>query len=239
MNNHKKKSKDMSAHPTSPMRLWQDRGGGEEVRIEILPLIDVIFCILTFFILGAVGLSRQQAINLDLPKAQTGTSQMQEMLVVSLDELGRLYLEKQPTNKTQLNQAIVNYYQQNPSGLVVLHASRQTNYSNVVEILDLLRAVGGDRIALATLPGESDTGNNTENYYNVNPPVQIPNQNNLGLPVNPNNLPNLPNNNNSPNLPSNNNPPRENLSPNLPSNNNLPNLPSNNNPPRENPSPNN
>ena len=54
----------------------------QEVRIEIVPLIDVIFCILTFFILGAVGLSRQQAIGLDLPKAQTGTPQMREMLAI-------------------------------------------------------------------------------------------------------------------------------------------------------------
>jgi len=58
-------------------------------------LIDVIFCILTFFILGAVGLSRQQAISLDLPKASTATTPMREMLVVSLDDFGQLYVEKQ------------------------------------------------------------------------------------------------------------------------------------------------
>jgi biopolymer transport protein ExbD len=44
----------------------------QNVHIEILPLIDVIFCILTFFILAAVGLTRQQAIDLDLPAANTG-----------------------------------------------------------------------------------------------------------------------------------------------------------------------
>ena len=191
---NKKKDSSYIAKATLPMRLWQDRSSEQEVRIEILPLIDVIFCILTFFILGAVGLSRQQAISLDLPKAETGTSQMQEMLVVSIDENGGLYLEKQRTNQTQLNQAIVNYYQQNPSGIVVLHASRKTSYNNVVEVLDLLRDVGGDRIALATLPGDSESID-TQNYFNLNPSNTIPNQNNLGLPTQPNTT----NNNNSSN----------------------------------------
>ncbi len=185
MNNHQKKKRSaIASSPVAPMKLWQDRAQSEEVTINILPLIDVIFCILTFFILGAVSLSRQQAINLDLPKAQTGTSQMQQMLVVSLDETGNIYLEKQLTNKTRLNQAIVNYYQQNPSGLVVLHASRNTNYSNVIEILDLLKLIGGDRVALATLPGESNSNNE------INSAPGLP-QNNLELPGN-SNIPSQP-----------------------------------------------
>ena len=38
-----------------------------EVRIEILPLVDVVFCVLTFFILVAVGLTRIQGIGINLP----------------------------------------------------------------------------------------------------------------------------------------------------------------------------
>jgi biopolymer transport protein ExbD len=143
-------------HPTRPLSLWQDSQHDQgEVRIEIIPLIDVIFCILTFFILGAVGLSRQQAISLDLPKASTGIPQMREMFVVSLDDLGQLYVEKQPVNETQMMSALQNYHQYNPSGLIVLHASRNASYNDVVQLLDILRSVGGDKVALATLPGEN------------------------------------------------------------------------------------
>ncbi|MFN9174052.1 MAG: biopolymer transporter ExbD [Synechocystis sp.] len=143
-------------HPTRPLSLWQDSQHDQgEVRIEIVPLIDVIFCILTFFILGAVGLSRQQAISVDLPKASTGTPQMREMFVVSLDDLGQLYVEKQPVNESQMMSALQNYHQYNPSGLIVLHASRNASYNDVVQLLDILRTVGGDKVALATLPGES------------------------------------------------------------------------------------
>lgn len=139
-----------------PLKLWQDSSQQQEVRIEIVPMIDVIFCILTFFILGAVGLSRQQAISLNLPKASSGAPQMREMLVVSLDEFGQVYVEKQLVTRNQLFDAIKNYHQLNSEGVMVLHASRNASYNEVIQVLDMLREVGGDRVALATLPGESE-----------------------------------------------------------------------------------
>jgi biopolymer transport protein ExbD len=146
--------------PARPLKLWNDRPGDIDARIEIIPLIDVIFCILTFFILASVGLSRQQAISLNLPKASSGTPQMREMLVVSLDDFGQVYVEKQPISRAQLLDAIKNYHQFNPNGVMVLNASRNASYNEVIQVLDVLRQVGGDRVALATLPGESDTSAN-------------------------------------------------------------------------------
>lgn len=159
-----------------------------EVRIEIVPLIDVIFCILTFFILAAVTLTRQAAINVDLPQAASGTTQMRQILIVSVDAIGQTYVEKSPVSKDQLLQAILGFRQQNPQGMMVLYASRSASYNDVVQVLDLLRAAGGDRVALATLPGEGT------DPANAAPELNSPGLSNPGL-SNPG-LPNL----NSPNL---------------------------------------
>lgn len=156
-------NKQKYAPPASkirPIKLWQDNSHRSETRIEIIPLIDVIFCILTFFILAAVGLSRQQAITMDLPQASTGKVQMREMLVVSLDEIGRYYLEKELVSKNKLYEEVKRYHKLNPQGLMVLHASKNVTYKEVVSLLDMLREVGGDRVALATLPGESSDRTN-------------------------------------------------------------------------------
>ena len=67
---------------------------GEDVRIEILPLIDVIFCILTFFILAAVTLTRQQAIEVDLPEASTSAPQTKSNVVIALSPSGQLYWDE-------------------------------------------------------------------------------------------------------------------------------------------------
>ncbi|TVQ15998.1 MAG: biopolymer transporter ExbD [Leptolyngbya sp. DLM2.Bin15] len=135
----------------------------EETRIEILPMIDVIFCILTFFILAAMGLTRQAGINVDLPRASSGTSQMREMMIVSLDPIGQLYVDRQPVNEQELIRELLTYQVSSPSGLIVLYASRSASYNEVVSVLDLMRSTGSDRVALATLPdrqGGSSLGGN-------------------------------------------------------------------------------
>lgn len=143
--------------PIRPMRIGLD-APTDEVRIELIPLIDVIFCILTFFILAAVGLSRQQAINVDLPKASTGAPQMRDLLIVSLDNASNVYIEQnQVFTKDQFAQAIKTYKTKNPNGLMVLSAAKEASYDEVVQLLDQMRDLGGDRVALATLPGASET----------------------------------------------------------------------------------
>lgn len=160
-NSKTSRPKTRHTHPR-PIKVWQNGSHSQEdLQINIVPLIDIIFCILTFFILGAVGLSRQQAIGLDLPKASSGTPQMREMLVVSLDQVGQLYVEQQLVTLNQLEEAIKNYHQYNPTGLMVLHASRDASYNEVVQVLDILKKVGGDRVALATLGGDSGSLNQT------------------------------------------------------------------------------
>lgn len=136
----------------------------EDVQIQIVPLIDVIFCILTFFILAALQFTRQQAINVELPRASTGTplsvpglgdNRFREMMVVTIAPTGQLYVDQQPVDRTQLYQALQAYIAKNPNGMLVLNASPSAFYNDVIQVVDLMRSVGGDRVALATLPAAS------------------------------------------------------------------------------------
>ncbi|MCY7284071.1 MAG: biopolymer transporter ExbD, partial [Cyanobacteria bacterium CAN_BIN43] len=155
-----------------------------DVRVELVPLIDVIFCILTFFIVAAVTLTRQAAINVDLPSAKTGTTQMRQILVVSIDPIGQTYVEKDPVTQSQLTDALVKFRKESPDGLMVLYASRASSYNDVVRVLDLLRSVGGTRVALATLPGSGQG----DQFPGLNPgsgqlnPSTVPGLTNPALP---------------------------------------------------------
>lgn len=143
----------------------------EDVRLEIIPMIDVIFCILTFFILAAVGLTRQQAISLDLPAAQTGQplpgqmGTMGDRLYVSVDDLGQVYLDQQPVSIELLYDVLLQFNQVSPGGLMVLYAARDARYEDVVGVLDILRSVGGERVALATLPRDIDLSDPSTNAF--------------------------------------------------------------------------
>lgn len=131
-----------------PFQLWQENSA-PDLRIEIIPLIDVIFCVLTFFILAAVNLSRQQAINLNLPVAESATTQMPDMVIVSLTDFGQIYVEKQLIEtQAQFSQIVEDYLGRNPNGVVVLNASEKRPYQEVIQVLDWLKSIGGERVAL-------------------------------------------------------------------------------------------
>jgi biopolymer transport protein ExbD len=111
---------------------------------------------LTFFLLAGLQVARQQAISVDIPKAATGTPAARELLMVSLNDAGQIFLEQQPMLvPAQLTDAVKQYHQARPNSAIVLYASKQVSYNKVVEILDALRSVAGDRVALATIPTSS------------------------------------------------------------------------------------
>jgi biopolymer transport protein ExbD len=171
-----KSRKKYQPKPIQPMNLWQDDSKSSGANIEILPLIDVIFCILTFFILAAVSFSRQQAISLDLPQAKTGSPQMQNILIVTIDDIGQLYVDQKLVSRSDLSWEIKKYNQDNPGGLMTLYAAKNSTYREVVEVLDILREVGGDRVALATLPAGAEAPI-TQPTPGVNPAIPTPESN--------------------------------------------------------------
>jgi biopolymer transport protein ExbD len=183
----------------------------DEAQIQIIPLIDVIFCILTFFILAALQMTRQQGMNVDLPKASTGVVQMRQMLVVSIDAAGQTYIDKNPVDRAQLFTLLKEYREKNPDGLLVLNASQNAFYNDVIQVLDVLRSVGGDKVALATIPAPSVAPGQVAPGQNF-PSQNFPGQNSTQF--SPNGIPGMPSvpGTTNPLLPSTYNP----LSPNAP-----------------------
>jgi biopolymer transport protein ExbD len=169
---------------------------GEDVQIQIIPLIDVVFCILTFFLLAALQFTRQQAINVDLPKASTGedsaaNSQIKSnILPVTIDAVGLTYIEKEPVKQEELEARLKQYIQTNPDGILVLNASRTATYNDVIQTLDLLRKVGGSRVSLGIIPGSSQPLTNSPNFGIPPSPETNPSGNLIPLPpTNPNLFP--------------------------------------------------
>jgi biopolymer transport protein ExbD len=181
------------------MKILNPGSQQDDVRIELIPLIDVIFCILTFFILAAVSLTRQFAINTDLPSASTGVAQMRQTKIVTIDPVGTLYWDEDPVDESRLVQLVQEFQQESPDGTIVLNAPPYASYDSVVRVLDLLRAVGGDRVALAVTPSSEDPdGLTTPGQPNFSAPGSVspglgnPGLGNPGTPLDPFGLPTVP-----------------------------------------------
>ncbi len=120
--------------------------------INLVPMIDVLMTILTFFIIISMTLTaQQQSVNIDLPSTNAGANTVQtpDPLVVGLTNQGQIAIANNPVTEAQLSQQMQVYLQTNPNGAVVLQADKKLPYEQVVQVLGKMRDVGGDRVSLA------------------------------------------------------------------------------------------
>jgi biopolymer transport protein ExbD len=134
------------------MRFKSQRKVSQMPEVNLIPMMDVLMTVLTFFIIVSMTLTnRQGAVNITLPSAGNGVSQQKtpDPLIVSLNSQGQLLLGNQPITEAQLVQPMQAYLQKYPDGAVVLNADRKLSYERVVQLLGRLRDIGGDRVSLA------------------------------------------------------------------------------------------
>lgn len=118
-------------------------------QINIVPMIDVLFCILAFFIVSSLSLIRAQGLPVNLPKAATAQSQLQAQIVVTVDVNGAIFLNRQPLELANLAAEVRALVGQNSQALVVINADSRVSHGAVVSVIDRLNEVNGVKLAIA------------------------------------------------------------------------------------------
>jgi len=118
-------------------------------QISIVPMIDVIFALLTFFIISTLSLTRSEGLPVNLPKAATAQSQSSSQIVVTLNQQGRLTLNRQPAQLGDLQTRIRALMGKNPNAVVVINADERVSHGQVIAVMDRLRLIPGVRLAIA------------------------------------------------------------------------------------------
>ena len=119
--------------------------------INLVPMMDVIMTILTFFIIVSMTLTNFQSVDATLPSTQKGASKETPIdpLIIGVTKTGQTEINGGMVTELQMGQQVVAYFQKNPKGTVVLKADKSLPYERVVKTLGVLRDVGGDRVSLA------------------------------------------------------------------------------------------
>ena len=119
--------------------------------VNLIPMLDVLMTVLTFFIIISMTLGVEQGVNVQLPSNSKSQPSPQTAPAPLIAKLGRqgLIVGDRPMTKPQLTQQVKIYLAQNPKGIVVLQAAPDVPYEQVVGLLGELKELGGDRISLA------------------------------------------------------------------------------------------
>ncbi|CAN1210683.1 Biopolymer transport protein ExbD/TolR [Tumidithrix helvetica PCC 7403] len=119
-------------------------------QINIIPMIDVVFAILTFFITATLVLNRTEGLPVSLPQASTAKSQAQNKVVVSLDAQGNLFLNRQPIALDRLEAQVRSLMNQEKQNIVVINADENVTHGKAVAVMDRIRKIEGVKLAIAT-----------------------------------------------------------------------------------------
>ena len=138
------------------MRFKSQQKGSQMPDVNLVPMMDVILTILTFFIIVSMTLTgEQQSVDITLPSTDAGASTLPvpDPLVVGLNQQGQVLLNNQLVSDAQLSQQMQTYLVQNSKGAVILKADRKLPYEQVIQVLGKMRDIGGDRVSLAVDDG--------------------------------------------------------------------------------------
>ena len=130
------------------MRL-RDRRAFEKPEVMIIPMIDIMFFLLVFFIMSTLYMVNLKTVDVNLPKAQTAQTQLNVTYLVTVRKDGSLWLEDQQIDEATLLSRARAESQKNPRFAVVVRADGYLNYSGVMELLDKFRKEGITRFGLA------------------------------------------------------------------------------------------
>ena len=122
----------------------------KKVRIEIIPLIDIMFFLLASFMMASLSMMRLQAMRMNLPSAAVAKrSAKPELIKMNVDKLGDVTIDNRHYDYFQLQQYLSNQFRLNSNAPVYIIGDDDATHGTIIGVLDLVRSVGIQKVSFA------------------------------------------------------------------------------------------
>lgn len=123
----------------------------KRARIEIIPLIDIIFFLLATFVMVSLSMVKQKGIEVSLPPAITGKEQIREdATVITINEKGGLFFDKESIDRMDLGRRLAALKNLQVDPRVYLNGDEKAPLGLAMAVLDEVRQAGIVKISIAT-----------------------------------------------------------------------------------------
>ena len=122
---------------------------GKKPVFMIIPMIDIIFFLLVFFMMNSLQTVAQKALAVQLPQAQSASAPAQLPIIMTLDEEGHITIDNKPVSITESATIMKQHMPENANAAVVLQADKRTAHGQVVAVMDMLKTSGVTRLSIA------------------------------------------------------------------------------------------
>ena len=121
-----------------------------EYSINILPMIDIIFAILSFFIISSLYLTKIDTIKVNLPKSSTAVREQNKPQIITIDNNENIYFNSREISLTNMSSIIRTNIENLEEPIVILRADTSVKHGFIVNLLDELRKIENLKIGIST-----------------------------------------------------------------------------------------
>ena len=118
--------------------------------INILPMIDIIFAILSFFIISSLYLTKIDTIKINLPKSSTAVREQNKPQIITIDNNENIYFNSNEISLTNISSLIQTNIENREAPIVILRADTSVKHGFIVNLLDELRKIENLKIGIST-----------------------------------------------------------------------------------------
>ena len=121
-----------------------------ENSINILPMIDIIFAILSFFIISSLYLTKIDSIKVNLPKSSTAVREQNKPQIITVDNKEKIYFNSNEISLKNISALIRTNIENIEEPIVILRADTSVKHGLIVSLLDELRKIDNLKIGIST-----------------------------------------------------------------------------------------
>jgi biopolymer transport protein ExbD len=119
-----------------------------EARIEIVPLIDIMFFLLASFMLVSLSMVNMKSVKVNLPAATSSNVEIKKDYAdISVEKSGAFFLDKKPMADNELVRSLTAMQQANSKLRVFISGDKDARHGDIIHVLDLVRSAGIDKVA--------------------------------------------------------------------------------------------
>jgi biopolymer transport protein ExbD len=120
----------------------------KKARIEIIPLIDIMFFLLASFMMVSLSQTTMKGMKVALPIGASGKTQSKKDYVsLSVDKDGYTYFDKEKIALEEVLPRLRKVYATNPEAKIFIRGDREAVHGNVTRVLDQIRSSGFNKIS--------------------------------------------------------------------------------------------
>ena len=130
--------------------MYLKKNNESENLINILPMIDIIFAILSFFIISSLYLTKIDSIKVNLPKSSTAIREKNKPQIITVDSNEKIYFKSNEITLKNITSLIQKNIESIEEPIIILSADISVKHGLIVNILDELRKIENLKIGIST-----------------------------------------------------------------------------------------